>query len=221
MVERKRFPIEVVLTEIESFLGAAELPSVTKLSEDKATPFQILVSTLLSSRTKDETTLAASQRLFFEAPSPENMVTLDEAEIAKLIFPVGFYKTKAKQVKKLCFQLIDEYGGEVPTTLEELIRLPGVGRKTANLVVSLAFNGPGICVDTHVHRITNRWVYVRTRTPLETEMKLREILPPQWWKKINTLLVSFGKAICTPLSPYCSKCPVFLHCPQNSVKTSR
>jgi len=220
MIDAK-FNIERALLIIEAFVTKSPLPSVTKLSEEEATPFQILVSTLLSSRTKDETTLAASMRLFERADTPEKMQKLTGQELEQLIFPVGFYRVKAKHLKSLCNILISEFGGEVPQTIDELIKLAGVGRKTANLVVSLAFGGDGICVDTHVHRITNRWKYVTTKTPLETEMELRQILPINWWLKINTLLVSFGKVLCTPISPYCSKCPIFSFCPRRSVTTSR
>jgi endonuclease-3 len=149
------------------------------------------------------------------------MLRLRAATIARLIYPVGFYRTKARSILAICRTLIDEHGGKVPRDLEALLRLHGVGRKTANLVLTLGFRAPGICVDTHVHRITNRWGYVRTRSPNETEMVLRRRLPRRHWIEINDLLVAFGQHLCRPISPHCSRCPVTAYCPRRNVPAWR
>jgi len=196
-------------------------PIVTRYAEKKRTPYQILVSTVLSARTKDETTAEAGRRLFKVAGSPEIMITLDEKTIAGLIFPVGFYNHKAKNILTISRILLDRYGGAVPDSIEELLELPGVGRKTANLVVNLGFNKPGICVDTHVHRITNRWGYVDTKTPAQTETVLREKLPLKYWISINTLLVTYGQNICKPISPLCSQCKLNGYCGKKGVERFR
>ncbi len=184
-------------------------------------PFKILLSCLLSLRTQDRTTGEASRRLFALASTPEAMASLSEDAIRKAIYPVGFYRVKAGRIKALSETLVRKYNGRVPDTIDELLRLKGVGRKTANLVVTLAYNRPGICVDTHVHRITNRWGYVRTKTPEETEFVLREKLPGQYWKEINGLLVAFGQGICKPVSPFCSNCNIYGFCDRTGVSSSR
>lgn len=175
-------------------------------------PFRILVSCLLSLRTKDETTGPAAARLFALADTPPALAALAPRTIERAIFPVGFYRTKARTLRALCRQLEERFGGAVPSDLDALLSLPGVGRKTANLVVTFAFGLPGICVDTHVHRITNRLGYVRTRTPDETEQVLRGRLPRRHWIGLNDLLVSFGQNLCRPTSPHCSRCPVTREC---------
>ena len=187
----------------------------------RADPFTTLISCILSLRTKDATTHAASERLFALARTPQDMLKLTPAQIERAIFPVGFYRTKARGILSICRQLMERYGGRVPDDLDELLMLPGVGRKTANLVITLAFNKYGICVDTHVHRITNRWGYVRTKTPDETEMALRKILPRRHWRIINDLLVAFGQNLCVPVSPWCSRCPLRDYCARAGVTTSR
>jgi len=184
-------------------------------------PFRILISTVLSLRTKDRTTEEASHRLFAVADTPETMLLLSSARIEKLIFPVGFYRTKARNILSICRQLLDRYGGNVPDDLDELLTLPGVGRKTANLVITVGYNKLGICVDTHVHRISNRWGLVRTRTPEETEMALRRILPKRYWTTFNDLLVSYGQNLCVPISPFCSRCRLIGRCPQTGVASRR
>ena len=184
-------------------------------------PFETLVSTILSLRTKDAVTGAASGRLLSVASTAAAIAELSEEEIARLIYPVGFYRTKAKSLRRTCRILVDEYGGAVPRQLDELLRLPGVGRKTANLVVTVGFGDYGICVDTHVHRISNLWGYVKTRTPDETESALREKLPRRYWKQYNDLLVTFGQNLCVPVSPWCSRCPISGLCPRIGVKRSR
>jgi len=185
------------------------------------TPFTVLISCVLSLRTQDKTTDAASERLFRLAKTPQAMHRLPLRSIRKAIYPVGFYKTKAKHIKKICDMLLQAHGGQVPAHLEELLELPGVGRKTANLVVTEGFGKPGICVDTHVHRITNRWGYVKTKTPNDTETALRKKLPKAYWIKINELLVTYGQNLCKPISPLCSRCRLRPWCPRRGVTHSR
>jgi endonuclease-3 len=184
-------------------------------------PFRVLVGVLLSSRTKDDTTGPAVDRLFEKAWTPERIARLSERQIEELIFPVGFYRTKARHLKDTSRMLIEEFGGKVPRNMEELLRLPGIGRKSANLVLSVAFGIPAICVDTHVHRITNRWGYVKTKNPYETEMALRKKLPKMYWIEINRLLVIYGQNICTPVSPRCSVCGIAKYCDKISVTRTR
>ena len=184
-------------------------------------PFRVLIACLLSLRTKDETTGPASDRLFALADTPENMSRLDPGQIERTIFPVGFYRTKARVVLGVSRDLIERFDSRVPSSIDALLTLKGVGRKTANLVVTLGFGKPGICVDTHVHRISNRLGYVKTRNPEETEMALRAKLPRRYWIGYNDLLVSFGQNICLPVSPRCSACPVRAWCPRVGVKRSR
>ncbi len=196
-------------------------PIVTYVKNSRGTPYKILISTIISLRTKDETTAGAVLRLFEKLKTPEEMLNLTEKEIEKLIYPAGFYKTKAKRILEISRILVSQYKSEVPDSLEELLKLPGVGRKTANLVVTLGYGKPGICVDTHVHRISNRWGFVETKTPEKTEFALREKLPPEWWIEYNDILVAFGQTLCRPISPFCSKCPVGNFCPKIGVLKSR
>jgi len=195
-------------------------PIVGRVARDHD-PFKVLVSTMLSLRTKDSTTEQACERLFSLASTPEGILGLPVGTIEKAIFPVGFYKTKAKSIREASALILERYGGKVPPDLDELLTLPGVGRKTANLVVILGHDGMGICVDTHVHRISNRWGYVRTKTPEQTEFALRAKLPAEHWQRFNTLLVAFGRNICRPISPLCSQCPVEAHCDRVGVTKSR
>ncbi|MEM0219750.1 MAG: endonuclease III [Thermoproteota archaeon] len=192
---------------------------VTRISKKDRDPFKVLVSTVLSARTKDEVTEKASERLFSEVKKPEDILNVSLRKLENLIYPVGFYKVKARRLKELSKRLVEEYNGRIPSNLDELLKLPGVGRKTANLVVTLAFNKYGICVDTHVHRIVNRWGYVKTKTPAETEVALRKKLPKKYWKKINNLLVVFGKVTCKPTKPTCNECIIRKYCPRIGVKT--
>jgi endonuclease-3 len=172
-------------------------------------------------RTKDETTRHATYRLFGVVATPHDIVKLTAVEIEKLIYPVGFYKNKARTILSTCQRLIDEYDAKVPASIDELLAFKGIGRKTANLVVTLGYNKPGICVDVHVHRITNRWGMVKTKTPDETEMRLREILPKKHWIIINDLLVAYGQNLCRPTSPFCSKCKIKKYCQQFNVGQMR
>ncbi len=215
--ERIRKIVEILRKEKEKW----NVPIVTLMSQTGSDPFKILVATVLSLRTKDEVTAKAAERLFQVADTPEKLLKLEEDEIASLIYPVGFYRRKAKNLKEIAKILIEKYGGKVPDEIEELLKLPGVGRKTANLVITLGYGKPGICVDTHVHRIMNRLGYVKTKTPEETEFALREKLPKEFWIEINDLLVSLGQHICHPTSPKCSQCPIEPYCPKIGVKRSR
>jgi len=202
-------------------VSAWRSPAVTIVSQREGDPYKVLVSCILSLRTQDRTTGPASERIFALADTPEKMVGLAPETIEKAIYPVGFYRTKAVQILDISRTLIEKYGGKVPDEIDELLKFKGVGRKTANLVVTLGFGKPGICVDTHVHRICNRWGYVVTRTPEETEFTLRRKLPRQYWLAINDLLVTFGQNQCTPLSPRCSSCPLAHLCDRVGVKKSR
>jgi endonuclease III len=211
--------------EVVSLLQAAvlddDLPIVSQLAAAKYGPYALLVSTLLSLRTKDEVTAVATERLLDLARNPDDMLRLSEEDIAKAIYPVGFYHNKARTIREISHTLIEKYQGSVPDTIEELLKFKGVGRKTANLVVSLGFDKDGICVDTHVHRISNRLGYVTTKTPEKTEAALREKLPKEFWKIYNTLLVAFGQKICRPVSPRCSSCSVHRFCDRAGVTKSR
>ena len=197
------------------------IPYVTECANITRDPFRILISTILSLRTKDETTGAASVRLFSLADTPQTMARLLPAAVERAIFPVGFYKTKTHTILNLCRVLIDEYDGRVPDEIDDLLKLKGVGRKTANLVVTLAFGKPGICVDTHVHRICNRLWAIGTKNPELTETWLRSHLPGKYWIEINTWMVTFGQQMCQPVSPWCSKCPLYSHCQRWGVTHSR
>ena len=196
-------------------------PVVTLIADQTGDPFRVLISTILSLRTKDETTAVAARRLFAHATTPQTMLRLRAATIARLIYPVGFYRTKARAIRSVCRALLERFGGAVPRALDALLTLHGVGRKTANLVLTLGFRSPGICVDTHVHRITNRLGYVRTRSPDETEQALRRKLPAAHWIEVNDLLVAFGQHLCRPISPHCTRCPIVEYCPRRGVTVWR
>lgn len=213
--------LEKILRILKKEYPKWKAPIVTFIKNSRGTPYKILISTILSLRTKDDTTTGAVVRLFEKAVTPEEMMRLKEKEIRQLIYPVGFYKTKAKRILEISKMLIEQYRSIVPDTIDELLKFPGVGRKTANLVVTLGYDKPGICVDTHVHRISNRFDYVRTKTPEKTEYALREKLPLKWWIPYNDILVAFGQTICQPVSPLCSGCPVAALCPRIGVVHSR
>ncbi len=184
-------------------------------------PFTTLISCILSLRTQDRTTMGASRRLFSVADTPERILEVQTTRLEELIYPVSFYRVKAQTIRKIATELIEKFGGKVPDTLEELLKLPGVGRKTANIVVTLAFNKPGIAVDIHVHRISNRLGYVSTKNPDDTEMALREKLPRRYWIVLNDLLVVYGQNLCKPVSPFCSKCAIADYCDRVGVERSR
>ncbi len=221
MNRKSAFDIDRFVATIESNYRQWNPPIITFIANRGASPYEVLVSTLLSLRTKDEVTGVAAQRLLAVARTPEAMLTLTPQEIEKCIYPVGFYPTKARRLLSISRILLDRYGGKVPGTLEELTALPGVGRKTANLVLVEGFKIPAICVDTHVHRISNRIGYVKTKNPDKTELALRKKLPKRHWVRYNELLVAFGQVLCRPISPFCSRCPVADMCPQIGVDRHR
>ncbi len=196
-------------------------PIVGTFASGHKGPFKVLISTVLSLRTKDPVTEKASHRLFAAADTPQAMLKLTASEIEKLIYPVGFYRTKAKNILSICRILLDRFGGQAPDDIEALLELPGVGRKTANLVVTVGYGKPGICVDTHVHRISNRWGLVKTKTPDDTEQVLRRVLPKKYWVTFNDILVCYGQNLCVPVSPFCSRCKISEFCPQTGVIKNR
>jgi endonuclease-3 len=206
--------VERVMRRLGRAISGMELPAVEKISETQAEdPFQILIATLLSARTQDATTHAASTRLFKRARTPRTMARLDVKEIEKLIYPVSFYRNKARHVKACCERLVDAFGGRVPSSMEDLVTLPGVGRKTANLVLILGFkSGQNICVDTHVHRISNRLGWVKTRAPEETEQALYRSTESRWWPLLNLYLVTWGQNVCRPVYPRCGDCAIAQDC---------
>ena len=218
---KKRFNIDEFVETVGFRYKEWNPPIITFIANRGATPFEVLVSTLLSLRTKDEVTSEAAKRLFKKAVTPKQLLALGEHKTAKLIYPVGFYPTKAKRLMQISQIILDAHGGQVPDTIEALLKLPGVGRKTANLVLVEGFKKEAICVDTHVHRISNRIGYVNTKNPDQTEMALRQKLPRRHWVRYNELLVAFGQVICRPISPFCSKCPVAEMCPRIKVEKSR
>ena len=213
--------IHMVIKRLQQAMKDLPDPSVTLVGKRWRTPFHVLISCILSLRTKDETTLPASERLFALADSPQALLKIPEKKIAETIFPVGFYKTKAKTIHGICRDILEKFGGKVPSTMEELLTFKGVGRKTANLVLTEGFGIPAMCVDTHVHRISNRFGYVQTKNPEETEMSLRRRLPKEYWMDYNAMLVTWGQNVCKPISPLCSQCPITQYCAQAGVTTRR
>ena len=210
-VDISRF-IETLKQEVATY----QVPVVDLLAVQTRSPFKILVATILSARTKDEVTAAAAERLFELAPDADGLDALSREKIQELIFPVGFYRSKAKYLFRLP-KTLNAYGGKVPKEIDELITLPGVGRKTANLVRSVAFDKDAICVDTHVHRIMNIWGFVKTQTPLKTEQALRKKLPRKHWKEVNGILVAFGQGTCRPVAPHCDRCVLTQVCPKKGI----
>ena len=201
--------------------GNLTTPAVTLVGKKWGSPFLVLISCVFSLRTKDAVTLRASERLFSLARHPKDMLKLTARRIEKAIYPVGFYRTKARNIKAICRDVIERFGGQVPDSIDSLLTLQGVGRKTANLVVTEGFGKLGVCVDTHVHRISNRLGYVRTKTPEETEWALRKKLPKRFWIEYNCLLVTWGQNICRPVSPLCSRCAIRGLCRRIHVTSSR
>jgi endonuclease-3 len=212
--------VNSTMKKIARVVGNGTVPSVSQIAREKRDPYRILISTVISLRTKDDVTLDASRRLFKLARDPKQLVGLHVRAIEKAIYPAGFYKTKARTLKEIARKLLKEYDGKVPDTIEELLTFKGVGRKTATLVVSLGYGKPAICVDTHVHRISNRMGWIETSTPDATEFALMDVLPEKSWIGYNELLVSFGQQLCKPISPLCSQCPV-ASCPQIGVTKHR
>jgi endonuclease-3 len=212
------FPIDRALAVLRREARKWKVPAVGAVA---GRPFPVLVSTLISLRTKDAVTFPATERLLALAPTPEALAALDVRIIEKAIYPASFFRVKALTLKNAARDLLDRFDGRVPDDIESLCTLKGVGRKTANLVVTLGFDKPGICVDTHVHRISNIWDYIRTKTPDDSEAALRRKLPKQHWMTYNDLLVAFGQNLCVPVSPKCSICPLAAMCPRRGVKHSR
>jgi len=204
--------IDIVLTRLQEHFYSVKTPVVDLIQIKTEDPFKVLVATILSARTKDETTSKAAEKLFTKVQKPEDLENIPLDELDALITPVGFHRVKAKHLKELPKVLKEKFGGIIPAEIDELLELPGVGRKTANLVRAVAFQKPAICVDVHVHRICNRWGYIKTRTPLETEMTLRQKLPLKYWLNFNSYLVAFGQNLCTPRKPKCEKCPIAEFC---------
>lgn len=213
--------INIIYKKLSKIAFDLPVPIVELLQVQTKDPFKVLVGTILSARTKDETTASVLPRLFAKVNKPSDFRKLTQKQVEQLIYPVGFYKTKAKHLKLLPDVLDELYGGVIPDTVDELVDLPGVGRKTANLVVAVAFDKPAICVDVHMHRMMNRFGYIKTTTVLETEMKLREILPIKYWTTISGIIVAYGQHVCRPLSPKCSECIIKDQCQRIGVITSR
>lgn len=218
---KKSSEIHEIIKILKKEINKYNPPIVTDVAERTRSPYQVLISCILSLRTKDSTTSAASKRLFEKAKTPEKMIKLSPEVIEKLIYPVGFYKNKSRNILGISNTLIKKYKSNVPNSIDELLKLKGVGRKTANLVVTLGYGKPGICVDTHVHHISNRLGYVNTKTPEQTEFALRKKLPEQYWIKYNDMLVTFGQNICRPISPLCTRCPIEKYCSRIGVDKSR
>lgn len=211
-------PWDRIIGALETWRTGLGAPSVTTVAEHwERNPWAVLVSTIISLRTKDAVTLGASERLLARAPTPESLLRLSQEEIEKLLFPAGFYRTKAGTLRKIAEILLARYGGAVPADMDALLALPGAGRKTANLVLIEAFDKEGLCVDTHVHRISNRTGWVDTAQPDDTEARLREVLPRQYWKAINPLLVLYGQRVCKPVGPRCGECVIARFCAQRPV----
>lgn len=210
-----------LLDALSALLGPNEFPSVSELAHGDRDPFRVLVATLLSLRTKDEVTIPAAKRLFEKASTPKEILKLSNDEIAVIIYPVGFFRTKAQRLRQISAIIVEEYDGKVPTERQTLLSLPGVGLKTANLVLALAYGQEYICVDTHVHRIANRLAWIRTKKPNESEAHLARLVPSGCGLRLNELLVLFGQKICKPISPFCSQCPLQPGCPQIGVVKKR
>ena len=213
--------IPKVIAILKKEVSRFKTPYVKDISERSKDPFKVLISCILSLRTKDSTTKGAADRLFKLASTPFPLSKLPLKTIEKAIYPAGFYRVKSRTIKELSKEIYLKHSSNVPDTMEGLLKLKGVGRKTANLVLTMGYGKPGICVDTHVHRITNRWGYVRTKTPEKTESALRKKLPERYWIILNNLLVTYGQNVCTPLSPFCSRCAIFRYCGRAGVEKSR
>ncbi len=217
----KAHSIDPIMTILKKEVKALNTPVVGLIAQKTKDPFQVLISCLLSLRTRDETTAEASARLFKLADTPSDLLKLSPQQIESAIYPVSFYRNKTKSILGICRQLVEAHQGKVPRTIESLLTLPGVGRKTANLVVTVAYGKPGICVDTHVHRISNRIGYIQTKTPEESEMALRKKLPERYWIEFNDILVPYGQFVCKPISPFCSRCKIHVFCRQIGVQRNR
>ena len=215
------FEISKVMEILEIESKKWNSPVDTLVALQKNNPFLVLITTIVSLRTKDEVTIKVCENLYKKLSTPKDILNLSVEELAKLIYPCGFYNNKAKQIHTICYELINNYNCVVPNEIEELIKFKGVGRKTANLVLAEGYNILAMCVDVHVDRISNRFGYVRTKNPDSTEMRLRKKLPTQYWNRYNQLLVALGQSICRPVSPKCSECPVSKYCRRVSVINHR
>lgn len=213
--------IDQVIERLRKALKGLPDPSVTLVGKRWQSPFLVLISCIMSLRTKDETTLPAAERLFAVADTPATMLKIPTEKLERLIYPVGFYKTKARTIKGICHDVLEKFDGQVPNDLDTLLLMKGVGRKTANLVLTEGFGIPAMCVDTHVHRISNRFGYVKTKNPEETEFALRNQLPKKYWMRYNAQLVTWGQNICRPISPFCSRCPITRFCGRVGVMATR
>jgi len=204
--------IDIVMERLKKHFFTVKTPIVDLIQAQTKEPFKVLVATILSARTKDETTSRAVSALFKVVHIPADLDKLSYEELDRIIYQVGFHREKSKHLKQLPQVLNEKFGGQVPDEIDDLLMLPGVGRKTANLVRAVAFQKPAICVDVHVHRICNRWGYINTKTPLESEMALRKKLPLKHWLNINSYVVAFGQNLCTPRKPQCHLCPIHEFC---------
>lgn len=221
-MKKKAFPFDEMMKALTDFFPEEAAPVITRISRgEKRDPFIVLTGTLLSLRTKDETTEKVMETLMHHVKTPEDLIRIPTGDLEKMIYPVGFYRNKARILKEVAAVISGRYGGNVPDSIEELLTIKGVGRKTANLVITEGYGKPGICVDTHVHRISNRLGIVSTKSPHQTEERLRRTLPEKYWIVYNSLLVTFGKRICTPLSPKCSMCPIGGLCKKQGVTKQR
>jgi len=210
--QKSAFNIDAVMPILKAHFHSVKTPVVDFIQAKTKDPFKVLVATILSARTKDDTTTKVVTGLFEVIHNYEDIDKFSEAEINRMIYPVGFHNAKAKHLKQLPAVLRDKFKGIVPWEIDDLLLLPGVGRKTANLVRAIAYNLPAICVDVHVHRISNRWGYVKTKTPFDTEMALRKILPEKYWIMYNSYVVAFGQNLCYPRKPRCHECPIYKYC---------
>ncbi|MEC8339167.1 MAG: endonuclease III [Nanoarchaeota archaeon] len=217
----RTFPIENVLDTLEGEYQKWDVPVVTLIAMQSGDPFKVLISTIISLRTKDEVTIEASKRIYKLLTKPSDVYGVTIEQIEQAIYPCGFYKRKAIQIMDICDRLVKEFNSEVPDTIDILLDFPGIGRKTANLIVAEGHNLPALCVDVHVHRICNRLGYILTKDPDDTEFTLRRSLDQDYWKKINYLMVAFGQSLCRPVSPHCSKCPLLDVCKRKGVDKHR
>lgn len=221
MNKENNFPIDKIIKILKTEKKNWKVPVVTLIALQNKDPFKVLLSVIISLRTKDEVTIEASKRLFKLLKKPNSIYYIKVEDIEKAIYPCGFYKKKAIQIYKICKRLVEEFNSKIPKNIETLLTFNGIGRKSANLILSEGYQIPAICVDVHVHRISNRLGYINTKNPQETEFKLREILPKKYWIIYNTIFVAFGQSICKPISPFCSICPVFKYCKRIGLKKSR
>lgn len=215
------FPIEIVFKILDKESKKWKVPIVTLIALQDKDPFKVFLSVIISLRTKDEVTIQASKRLFKLLKQPKDIYNISINQIGEAIYPAGFYRRKAIQIDKICRKLVEKFDSKIPQNIDTLLTFEGVGRKSANLILAEGYQIPAMCVDTHVHRISNRFGFINTKNPEQSEYKLREILAKKYWIRYNSLLVSFGQSICKPISPFCSKCPVLKYCQRIGIEKSR